>query len=140
MRFGGLILTPFMRHVNTGCQMLNVDFVKFLWKSGFLELKVANQNYKAFAKTKGISFTESQTEQLRKMKNLPIVFACDEDNMNFCCLIKPEELRQLQEAPGRKGQDMIRIGVRYLKQTSYREALNNWPMLSVNAKTAYFVS
>jgi len=91
-------------------------------KRPLLELKVANPNYKKWAKAKGISFTEPQTREMRKMRNLPIVFACDEDDIKTCYLIEPEKLKQLSKE--RKRERVICIGVKYLKQISYNKALD----------------
>jgi len=94
-------------------------------KRPFLELKVANTNYKKWAKragVKGISFSESQTREIRRMRNLPLVLACDEDDINTCYLIEPKKLKQLSKK--REKMHVILISVKYLKQFSYKEALD----------------
>jgi hypothetical protein len=94
-------------------------------KGYFIELKVANTNYKAWADKsgkKGLNLT-SQTSAIRTMKNLPIIFACDEDDMNSCCyLILPDELKRLIDE--RKEHEAVLIGVTHLKKKSYNAALN----------------
>lgn len=93
-------------------------------KGYFIELKVASTNYKAWADkrgVKGLNLT-SQTPAIRSMKNLPIIFACDEDDMNTCYLILPEGLKRL--ANERKEHEAILIGVKHLKRKSYNAALN----------------
>jgi len=96
-------------------------------KGFFIDVKVANRNYKKWASKKEIKGINlgPQTQAIRKMRNLPIIFACDEDDMEICYLIKPEELKQLATAPSRskKGKPIL-IGVKYLRKTFYDEALN----------------
>ena len=93
-------------------------------KGYFIELKIANKNYKAWAdksKVKGLNLT-SQTSAIRRIKNLPIIFACDEDDKDKCYLILPKKLEELTEK--RKEHNSILIGVKYLTRKSYNAALN----------------
>jgi hypothetical protein len=93
-------------------------------KRPLLELKVANLNYKKWAKTKGIRFTEQQTQEIRKMRNLPIVFACDENDIKTCYLIEPKKLERLSKSKERRRKREICVGIKYLEQISYRKALD----------------
>ena len=93
-------------------------------KGYFIELKVANVHYKAWATKrglKGLNLT-SQTSAIRSMKNLPTIFACDEDDTDICYLILPQELKHHMDK--RKEQPAILIGVKHLKRKSYNAALN----------------
>jgi hypothetical protein len=93
-------------------------------KGHFIELKVANKHYKPWASKrglKGINLT-SQTQAIRSMENLPIIFACDEDNMDICYLILPDELKLL--ADEREKHEAILIGTKNLKRKPYNVALN----------------
>ncbi len=93
-------------------------------KGYFIELKVANTNYKKWADTKGakgLNLT-SQTSAIRSLNNLPTIFACDEDDTDICYLILPQELKHHMDK--KKEQSAILIGVKHLKRKSYNAALN----------------
>ena len=98
----------------------------------FLELKIANPNYKFRAKELGINLGP-QTKALRIMKNMPIVLACNHRNMNECFVAFPKELKKLVEV--RKGYPKVAIGIRNLKILSFENAIKKIAKhLTVRAK------
>jgi hypothetical protein len=60
----------------------------------FLELKIANLNYKPYAKEIGINLTP-QTKALRALNKLPIILSCSYKDLNECYLITPKRLKIL---------------------------------------------
>jgi hypothetical protein len=101
---------------------LYIDMNQF--KGCFIELKLVSSHYKAWSEKRGLKGLNlsSQTQEIRKMKNIPIVFACDEDDIDACYLILPDELRRL--ADEREEHDAILIGSKHLEKKSYEVALN----------------
>ena len=92
-------------------------------KRCFLELKVANRHYKPYSHDMGINL-KTQTKIIKKMNNLPIVLACDEDNSNICYFISPEKLKEFTDkrvyCVSKKGNPYkILIGVHHLKDCTY---------------------
>jgi len=89
-------------------------------KGYFIELKVLNEHYKRFAGKKGINLS-SQTSAIRALKNLPIIFACSDEDIDNCYLVTPEELKRL--AKERKKFPDILIGEDNLESISYKDEL-----------------
>lgn len=93
----------------------------------FIDLKVTNKHYKRFADKRGLIGLDltSQSLAIFCMKNLPIIFACDKDNIDKCYLILPEELRVFADEKRKRGLDKILIGVKkHLEKKTYSDALN----------------
>jgi len=93
-------------------------------KGYFIELKVANVHYKAWATKrvlKGLNLS-NQTQAIRSMRNFPIIFACDENDADICYLILPDELKFLADKIEKH--DVILIGTKHLERKSYNAALN----------------
>jgi len=97
-------------------------------KGCFIELKLVSSNYKPWATKsgkKGFNLS-AQTPAIRSMKNLPIVFGCDKDDIESCYLILPEEFKEFVNK--REKQPEILIGSKHLDEKysniSYDVALN----------------
>jgi len=85
----------------------------------FVELKIANMHYKKRANKKGINLS-TQTAILKKMANLPIVLACDDENIDRCYFVSPELLEKYKDKRiSQKRQNGkpfdVRIGVDHLE-------------------------
>ena len=100
-------------------------------KRYFVELKIAKKGYKSRSKKKGLDLS-TQTEIIKKMENLPIILACDEDDPDTCNLVTPEKLKTLTEKRinrvSKKGKPYdILIGVHNLHDCvyTYNEMIRN---------------
>jgi hypothetical protein len=86
----------------------------------FVELKIANMNYKPFAKNIGINL-KPQTNALRTLKKLPIIFACHFQDMEKCFLITPKELKSRMNE--RKNYSELAIGLKSIKSIGFNNAI-----------------